>query len=124
MNLPGGWFEAYSPITSNAWTHVILNYLGPFQLQGIQIYVNGENVAAQPVKSDSSTFSAGDGRIVVGRLLTDSDQGYASVMVDELIYFNTQLNFQDIEALNDLYEGWNFVQHVQDIRDKFRSYIN
>ena len=43
--------------------------------------------------------SAGDGRIVVGRYYTTDNQYYASVQVDELIFFNEILTQQEISAL-------------------------
>ena len=43
--------------------------------------------------------SAGGGRIVAGREYTDSDERYASVQVDELIYFNASLTSDDVQSV-------------------------
>ena len=105
MNLLNHWFEAYSTITTNAWTHVILNYIGPNNGQGIKIYLNGWLAVTQTTHPGMTSFRDGDGGIVVGRLLKNKDKSYASVLVDELIYFNMALNDQQIEDINGLYEA-------------------
>ena len=43
--------------------------------------------------------SAGDGRIVVGRRWVNLDQEYASVQIDELIYFNRALTNDELESI-------------------------
>ena len=101
MNLLPHWFEAYSTITTYTWTHVILNYIGPNNGQGIKIYLNGWLAVTQTTRPGMNSFGNGDGGIVVGRLLKNQDKGYASVLVDELIYFNMALNDQQ---MNGLYE--------------------
>ena len=106
VNLLTHWFEAYSTITTNVWTHVILNYIGHNNGQGIKIYLNGQLVVNQATRSGTTSFVDGDGQVVVGRLLKNQDKSYASVLVDELIYFNVALNDQQIEDINGLYEAW------------------
>ena len=46
------------------------------------------------------TNSAGNGQIVVGKFRPEEDRNYASVELDELLFFNTTLTQDDIEALN------------------------
>ena len=48
----------------------------------------------------NNSFTSGDGRIVVGRSYTKRDRDYASVQVDELVFFNQYL---DIERVRKLY---------------------
>ena len=77
------------------WTHIVLNYIGPSDGQGIRVYgmevLNGiTQDAAHP---------AGDGRVVVGRRYTDQDTDYASMQIDELIFFNKALSTRDIKLL-------------------------
>ena len=43
--------------------------------------------------------SPGYGRIVVGRQYTNRDERYASVQVDELIYFNAALTSDDVQSI-------------------------
>ena len=54
---------------------------------------------ASDTTKDARSYSAGDGRIVLGRYYTDSDEYYTSAMVDELVFFNQALSNDDINAL-------------------------
>ena len=92
-----GRFSAHFSIP-NGWTHIVLNYIGPNDGEGIQIYYNGAEVANDTTKSDG-TYSAGDGRIIVGRRYIDEDRRYASMEIDELIFFNEALSTSDIKLL-------------------------
>ena len=78
----------------------MLNYIGPNNGQGIRMYHNGEQVASDTGKT-GITNSAGDGRIVVGRYYTNADRDYATVQVDELIFFNQSLSVDEIRMLYD-----------------------
>ena len=80
------------------WTHVVLNYFGTGDDEGISGYYDGREVA-RDTKESTKDYSAGDGRIVVGRLYTNSDEKYASVMVDELMFFNQSLSDVEIEMI-------------------------
>ena len=68
------------------------------QGQGIKIFYNGLEVASLETKLAGS-HQTGDGRIVVGRRFTDMDQQYASIMVDELLFFNLYLTPEEISVL-------------------------
>ena len=80
------------------WTHVVLNYIGPNDGEGIRLYQNGQEVRSYIARIWLSS-SAGDGRIVVGKDYTHSDGNYASVQVDELIYFNTALTDTQVQSI-------------------------
>ena len=80
------------------WTHVVLNYIGPHVGEGIRNYYNGQEVASDTDK-ERVDRSTGDGRIVVGREYTDGDRDYASVQVDELIYFNAVLTHAEVQSI-------------------------
>ena len=78
----------------------MLNYIGPND-EGdeiVRMFFNGTEVSSDTEKS-GGPYPAGDGRIVLGRYYTDSDQLHASVQVDELIFFNRALTESEIEAL-------------------------
>ena len=78
------------------WTHVVLNYLGPNNGQGIEIYYNGVRKKTKSLKNTRS-YSAGDGRIVVGWHYTNFDRlYYASMQIDELLFFNRALTAAEI----------------------------
>ena len=91
-----GWF--YSRPFRSVWIHLVLNFMGPNHGEGIQIYYNGAQVASDRTKSSGSRPS-GDGRIVVGRYYPDFELYYASVQVDELIFFNRYLIREEISVL-------------------------
>ena len=64
------------------------------------MFYNGQEVA-NGTTSGVGSCAAGDGRIVVGRLYTNQDQAedYASVEVDELIYFNATLISAQVQSI-------------------------
>ena len=81
------------------WTHVVLNYIGPNNGQVIEIYYNGERKKTKSQKNTRS-YSAGDGRIVVGRHYTNFDRlYYASVRIGGLLFFNRALTAAEISTL-------------------------
>ena len=70
--LLNGRYEATSDLEPSGWTHIVMNYIGTNDNEGIRVYINGQELMVD-IRSDDSGFSAGDGRIVVGRLLTNLD---------------------------------------------------
>ena len=74
------------------------NYVGPNNGEGIRIFFNEAEMGSDTIK-DGGPYPTGDGRIVVGRRQTDKDGKYASVQVDELIFFNQSLSTTDIKLL-------------------------
>ena len=100
-------FEVFLPegrfiravIRPTGWFHIVLNYLGPNEDEGIRGYFDGTEVALDITKYPYS-YSTGPGRIVVGKLYTDSNEKYGSVQIDDLIYFNKSLTRQQIETLH------------------------
>ena len=80
------------------WTHMVVNYIGPNDGEGIMTYYNGREVECDTTKT-ARNVSAGDGRIVIGRRWTDKTGNYASVKVDELFFFNQTLTMDEIRSL-------------------------
>ena len=80
------------------WTHIVLNYIGPNDGQGIRIYFDGLKVKSDTDKRARS-YSAGNGRIVVGRKFTNQDRDYVSVEMDELIFFNAALRSDNVQSI-------------------------
>ena len=97
LYLPDRQFYKYSSRPTR-WTHVVLNYIGPNNGQGIRIYYDGTEVASDSTTSGDSKL-AGDGRIVVGRAYTNLDEDYASVQVDELIFFDAALTSAEVQSI-------------------------
>ena len=87
FNIPTGWF------------HLVLNFIGSNDGQEMVVYLDGEEVARVARKSTPGTAPQGDGRVVIGRLETDDDGYYGSIMIDELTLWNQALSLQDIQNL-------------------------
>ena len=77
----------------------MLNYLGPNNGQGIRIYYNATEVGSDTSKTVETKVAA-DGRIVVGRALTNYNHFYASIHIDELIFFNQALSLEEIRTIH------------------------
>ena len=97
--MPSGAFIAQHP-RPEGWTHIVLNYLGPNNGEGIRMFFDGTQVASDTTKDWE--FSAGDGRIVVGRINTDKENKYSSAEIDELIYFNNSLSTEEIALVSEI----------------------
>ena len=90
------------------WTHLVLNYLGLNNIEVFQMFIDGEveGVAESEGLRFGARYSAGYGRIVVGRRYTDDDWDYASVQVDELLFFNQPLSTVEIQAIYNAGIAW------------------
>ena len=97
MSLDGIYFWVFLS-RPTGWTHVVMNYIGPNNGEGIKVYYNGEEVA-----SDTTPLSypcgSGDGRIVLGRAYTAIDKDYSSIEIDELTYFNRILSTAEMKQI-------------------------
>ena len=65
--LQNGYFLKYH-YAPPGWTHIVMNYIGPNNGEGIRIYYNGVEEASVTAKGEG-TYLAGDGRIVLGKNL-------------------------------------------------------
>ena len=79
------------------WFHVVLNFIGPSD--GVRIYHDTVEVKRDKSKT-AGNFTHGDRRIVIGRRFSGSDKRYASVQVDELLFFNQKLTETEIKMLS------------------------
>ena len=88
------------PITTNNWIHSVLNLIGPNEGPGISIYQDGEH-KGNDITSPSLSYNQGDGKIVIGRFYTGPDNPYyASVEVDQMLFFNEPLTEAEILMLS------------------------
>ena len=99
MHPPNGLFDVEIVRPSSDWIHIVGNYIGPQDGQGIRIYYDGIETGSDTTK-DGDSEQVGEGRIVIGRLATDEDADYASVEVDELMFFNMKLTEPEIVMLS------------------------
>ena len=97
MFLPHGHFYRFHDKPSG-WTHVMMIYTGTGNGEGIIVYYNGVEVARTTANGGGS-YSTGDGRVAVGRYHTDKDERYATVAVDELIFFNRALTSDETATM-------------------------
>ena len=97
--LPNGKFVTYYSKPSG-WVHVVLNYIGPNNGEGIKVYVDG--VEEADVTKESLSYSAGDGKIILGRIFPNEDRSYRTFQIDELIFFNQTLTLEEIQMLGSV----------------------
>ena len=83
----------------SGWTHVVMNYLGPEDEQGIRVYFNGTQVRSDNTKQPA-TYQPGGDRVVVGRFYVNYDDSYGNVDMDELLFFNEALTDENIRDMN------------------------
>ena len=81
------------------WYHLVFNYIGTKDAEGVTIYHDGTEVGSSTQKT-SFTRSTGPGVVVIGRYFVQYlEDFFASVMVDELLFFNRYLTGQEVEIL-------------------------
>ena len=83
------------------WYHLVFNYIGESPVGGgdsVVIYHDGVEVGRSTQKT-SYTASAGKGVVVIGKHLVHLDLEFASVMVDELLFFNRHLTEEEAQIL-------------------------
>ena len=83
------------------WTHIVLNYIGPDDGQGIAIYHDGGHEVGDSDKMPL-TYRPSDGRVIMGRRFTYPSQEYAGIDVDELLFFNEKLSDQEILDIKNM----------------------
>ena len=100
-----GWFQINDgDQASRDWSHLALNYIGTYAGQAIRVHLDGVLTGSDDTVSKSvHVYSQGEGRVVVGREFTHLDHKYASVTVDELLFFNETLSDQQILDLKDMF---------------------
>ena len=86
-------------MSPSGWTHLFINDIGPEDGEGIRIYYDGVR-RGNDTSMSLYSFNTGDGRIVIGRRETDSDDNYGSAQLDELIFFNKKLSESEITMLS------------------------
>ena len=96
------WFFANPNLpTPSGWTHIVLNYIGPNNGQGIRIYEDGVLTGSDDMKS-SRAIASGNGRVVVGRIYTNYDAQHGGIDADELLFFNQALGDQQVLDIKNI----------------------
>ena len=86
------------------WYHLVFNYIGESSVgeDSVVIYHNGAEVGRSTNKVSYST-SARQGVVVIGKHRVQSEQDFASVMVDELLFFNRPLSEAEAQILYNMH---------------------
>ena len=99
ISLPDGIFVANRNQISSGWFHVVINFVGPSDGEGIVVYYDGAQRAMNQYKQ-GNTYEAGSGEVVIGKY----NDIYSSLMMDELLFFNRKLSLKEIEILYNMDE--------------------
>ena len=84
---------------------MIFNYIGTGHGEGVTIYHDGVEELRKDYRNNNPYgYAAGSGVVVIGRPYPSSDEKYASVMVDESMFFNRKLTLEEIENLYNQYK--------------------
>ena len=83
----------------DGWFHLIVNFIGQDDGQGVRIYYDGE-LKATDTSKHAAIHNPGDGRIVIGRYYTNYNTYYNSFQMDELLFFNHSLADLEIDLLS------------------------
>ena len=81
----------------------MLNFIGPNAGEGIEAYKDGLLRDSQQ-HGHSNTYTDGDGRVVVGKKYVDTNNYYAHVEMDELVFFNKALLEEEVRELCNFYQ--------------------
>ena len=66
----------------------------------MKVYRDGAEETNGQRREDQSP--AGDGRVAIGRMFPNQDKNYATMQIDELIFFNQALTPGEIQMLNSV----------------------
>ena len=74
----------------NQWIHLVMNYIGPMENEGFEVFQDGSLVQVQLGRGDYDGIP-GNGSLVIGKRYVDEDNKYVSMDLDELVFFNRKL---------------------------------
>ena len=88
----------------SGWFHVVVNFLGPNDGEGLRVHYDGvelEALRGDPSRRHASSRAQNlESRILIGRLFYIIDNYYISVEADELFFFNQALTDPEITTLS------------------------
>ena len=86
--------------TPDGWAHIAVNLKkDEHSAVSIEVYLNGVALDTEG-ESGQPEFTAGDGKIVVGRFHSRLDDKYALAQVDQLLLYNNALTENEIGLLS------------------------
>ena len=102
LRVSDGYFH-YNPHPKMiGWYHLGFIYHGPNNTQGISVYHNGTLIWNDTSKALKIFNSVSTGTVVIGKLFTNHNNRYGSVMVDELTFWDKQRLPEEIQAMAEL----------------------
>ena len=99
VNVEDGYF-AVAAAHPSGWFHSVLVYHGPNDCERITVYHDGTQVGNDTSKRSTNRVS-GEGRILIGRRNIDTDWGYNSVEVDELVFWNRNISSTEVQLISN-----------------------
>ena len=81
------------------WLHLAGVYYGSSEGEGITLYLNGIQVANDTTRATASSVIPESGKLVVGRKRSEINDIYASVEVDEILFFNRKLSAPEVQMI-------------------------
>ena len=81
----------------------MLNFIGPNAGEVIEAFKDGVLRDSQQ-HGHSNNYADGDGQVVVGKKYADTNNYYAYVELDELIFFNKALLETEVMELYNFYQ--------------------
>ena len=87
------------------WYHLVLNYIpaSPTSSDSVVIYHDGAEAGRSTEKVSYNT-NAGSGVVVIGKYFVQSELDFATVMVDELLFFNRHLTEGEAQILYNMHK--------------------
>ena len=83
------------------WLHVVINFIGADE--GAEAYVNGGEHHIRTSYKLPQNYTQGIGRIVIGRFSVEENKSYASLEMDELLFFNETLTAEEVTSLYNIW---------------------
>ena len=85
------------------WFHLVLNYNNTNYGDEMTVYLDGVLAQTYTLRF-GGTASVKGGKAVIGRCLANYDGGHASVVVDEMTFWNRNLSPQEIQAMYNMHQ--------------------
>ena len=91
----------------DVWIHLVINYVGPGNYQGFDLFQDGTLVQGTQYGGNFDG-TPGDGRLVLGKQYVDEDDNYAWVDVDELVFLNRKLTASEVMKIYNNENGSDY----------------
>ena len=104
VHLPNNYITATISTVPPTWYHLVFNYIGTTNAEGVVIYHDGVHVGSSTEKT-SYARNTRPGVVVIGRYFVQLlEEGFASVVVDELLFFNRIITTDEVQILYNMHK--------------------